>query len=162
ERNLALVSDPFTAASIVAAGAAPKAVAERLRGLLRAALHQTADGAAELPVPEGVVRADGRAPLPAEATALAALALDDARVRADPPLAGLGFSLSLQSWVPWHKQPAQGGLELQAPPRIEARLGQPVSIELEAAAPSGSPLSLHHALPAGVQPDLDSLDALVA
>src|SRR5207302_591491 len=83
ERNLALVSDPFTAASIVAAGAAPKAVAERLRGLLRAALHQTADGAAELPVPEGVVRADGRAPLPAEATALAALALDDARARAD-------------------------------------------------------------------------------
>ncbi len=83
-------------------------------------------------------------------------------VSAQPAVPGLGFSFTLQAWVPWEKQPAVGGLELEIDATPEAKLGQPLEIRVAAAAPAGMALALRHALPAGFQPDRASLERLVA
>jgi hypothetical protein len=41
------------------------------------------------------------------------------------------------------------------------KVGQAVEIALSAAAPAGAPMRIRHALPAGVVPDRESLEALV-
>lgn len=81
-------------------------------------------------------------------------------VRAEPPLAGLGFELSLQSHVPWPDPPATAGVEaaLRLPPRWQ--VGQRGIARVELAAPAGSRLEVELALPAGVQADLADLDLL--
>jgi Alpha-2-macroglobulin family len=83
-------------------------------------------------------------------------------VTADPPVPGLGYSLALESWVPWEKEAVNGGLELALPTTITGTVGKPVEITATAIAPSGIALHLHEALPAGVQVDTPSLEALVA
>ncbi len=82
-------------------------------------------------------------------------------VTAEPAVAGLGYSLTLASWVPWEKQQVHGGLELALPTAVSGIVGKPVEITATAVAPSGIALRLHEALPAGVQVDTPSLDALV-
>lgn len=82
-------------------------------------------------------------------------------IRADPPVPGLGYSLALQSWVPWKKETASG-LELSVKTAAELRVGQPAEVDVAAAVPAGLPVKIRHALPAGVQPDTASLDALVS
>jgi len=82
------------------------------------------------------------------------------KVVAEPAVPGLGFSLSLQSWVPWPKEPP-AGLELSLITRGVATVGKPLEIVLAAVAPSGTPLHVLVALPAGVQVDLPSVEALV-
>jgi hypothetical protein len=246
ERNLAHVEDGYTAAAILASGAVKGPIADALRKRVEGAIKTTEDGARYLDVPDGVVRADGRIPSRAEATALAALALPDDPKRADlgatllstyslergwgdgranlvcmqavielfktpvpsdvkitltmdgkplvegslnrerlrdvltlsapapglagkhtyaitadPPVAGLGYSLSLDSWVPWDKEPVHGGLELALPASINGTVGKPTEIAMTAVAPSGIELHIQHALPAGVQVDRPSLEALV-
>jgi len=84
------VSDGFTAAAILASGAVTGELAVTLRKRVRGAIKTTADGAAYLEVGPGVVRADGTAPTPIEATALAVLALQG---DATAPLADLGTTL---------------------------------------------------------------------
>ncbi|MBJ6761605.1 hypothetical protein JGU66_12590 [Myxococcaceae bacterium JPH2] len=81
-------------------------------------------------------------------------------VRAEPAVSGLGFSLSLAATVPW-KAEAQGGLQLAVKAPTEAKVGQPVELSLQAAAPSGVALELRQGLPAGVQVDPVGLDTLV-
>ncbi len=83
-------------------------------------------------------------------------------ITADPAVAGLGFSLTLQSWVPWSKEAPHGGLELLLPPSVDAISGHPAEVTVRAAAPAGVPLTITVALPAGVQVDTGNLDALVA
>jgi hypothetical protein len=87
DRHLGAVTDGFTAAAILAAGAARGRAVELLRGRVRAAIAGDADGR-WLTVPAGVVRADGEPPGRAEATALAVLALgaDPAAARLLPDL----------------------------------------------------------------------------
>ena len=80
---------------------------------------------------------------------------------AEPAVAGLGYALELASWVPWDR-PAPAGLELAVPARIDAAVGAPVAIAVTAVAPSGLPLHIRQALPAGVQVDAPSLEAQVA
>jgi hypothetical protein len=82
------------------------------------------------------------------------------RVVAEPPVPGLGFSLTLESYVPWQKEPGRG-LELALPASIAAQVGKPTEIALTAVAPAGRELHLSQALPAGVQVDTPSLQALV-
>jgi len=96
DRTLEQVSDPYTAASILASGGATSTNRDRLVERVRAAIETTPDGAKYLAVPDGVVRADGAVPSRAEATALAVLAL-----AGDPkaPLADLGATL-LGSYSP--------------------------------------------------------------
>lgn len=83
------------------------------------------------------------------------------KIVAEPALPGLGFSLSLHSWVPWPKTKG-GGVELKLPEQVKGAVGKPISLELSAVAPSGLPLHIRHALPAGVAADKASLEALVA
>jgi hypothetical protein len=82
------------------------------------------------------------------------------RVVADPPVAGLGFALTVTSFVPWEK-PEAHGLELAIAAPTDARAGRTTQVVVRAAAPSGAALHVVHALPAGVVPDDTSLDKLV-
>jgi Alpha-2-macroglobulin family len=83
------------------------------------------------------------------------------KIVAEPAVPGLGFSLALQSWVPWEKEQASGGVELQLPERVSGSVGAPISLELSAVAPAGLALHVRHALPAEVSADRASLQALV-
>ena len=250
ERNLGRFSDGYTAAAVAASGAVSGPVLEKLRAKVRESVKVEADGSRILPVEGGAVRADGAAPTVAEATALAALALegdpaatwrgdlgasllssydpasgwgdgrtnlaaiqavlslfkqpippstriilslddkplaegvlDAARLKevlvleasaagaagrhkvsiaAEPPLPGLGFSLTLRAFVPWKEDPGPQGLQLSVQVPSHMNAGQAVEIALSAAAPAGAPIRVRHALPAGVQPDRASLAALQA
>jgi hypothetical protein len=82
-------------------------------------------------------------------------------VTADPPVAGLGFSLALNSWVPLPKETVKQGLELALPAKLEGAVGKPIEIAITAIAPSDFALEIEHALPAGVQADRASLQALL-
>lgn len=82
-------------------------------------------------------------------------------VVAEPAVPGLGYALALDSWVPWTAERG-AGVELAVPARVAAKLGAPVALEVTAVAPSALPLHIQHALPAGVQVDTPSLEALVA
>ncbi len=75
QRNLARVEDAYTAAAILASGAAEGALADELKKRVVAGLETRPDGSKVLPVPSGVVRSDGAVPSVMEATAMAVLAL---------------------------------------------------------------------------------------
>ena len=82
-------------------------------------------------------------------------------MKAEPPVPGLGFSLTLFSHVPWRDEPASGlQLTLKVPAKLE--VGKPAQLELSIAAPANLKTKLKIALPAGVQPDSPSLNALVS
>ncbi len=102
ERNLDRVDDPYTAAAILASGAASGAVADRLRAKVRAGITDApeATGAKILAVGDGVVRGDGARPNLAEATAMGVLALVGSQDAGDKAaLADLGATL-LGSYSP--------------------------------------------------------------
>jgi len=82
-------------------------------------------------------------------------------ITAEPAVAGLGFSLALNAWVPWETQTVQKGLELQVPPKLAGKVGRPLEVPIIAIAPASATVHIRHALPAGVQPDRPSLEALV-
>ncbi len=247
ERNAKEISDPYTAAAILASNGANGAFAETLRALVLEAIEDREDGAKILAVPSGVVRADGRAPSIVEATALAVLALEgvpnapladlgatilasyspdwgwgDGRsnlvcmeaavqlfkdplpdtvrvllskdgdvvaegtldrssvrevihigasnldisgehewsIAAEPAVPGLGYSLALTSWVPWAAEQALGS-ELAVEPSGDMSVGKAATIAVQAIAPSGVPFAIRLELPAGMQLDNDSLEAMV-
>ena len=97
-RHAGRVEEAYTAAAILASGAVDGTLRDELRKRVRDAIIETPDGGRALPVPEDTVRADGRAPAPAAATALAALALAD-DPEAAPWLADLGATV-LGAWRP--------------------------------------------------------------
>lgn len=82
-------------------------------------------------------------------------------VRAEPAVPGLGFSLALAATVPW-KNEAKGGLELAVDGPKEARVGQLAEMRVVVGAPAFMPLVFQQELPAGVQVDPASLEALVS
>ena len=82
-------------------------------------------------------------------------------VTAEPAVAGLGFSLALNSWVPWPKETVKQGLELALPATLVGSVGKPIDLNITAIAPSGMELHVQQSLPAGVQVDTPSLRALV-
>lgn len=77
ERNGKRIDDPYTAAAVLASGAASDGLAKRLRQRVIGAIKKSDDGSKALAVPKGVVRTDGERPSEAEAAALAVLALGD-------------------------------------------------------------------------------------
>ena len=82
-------------------------------------------------------------------------------VRAEPAVPGLGFSLTLGAYVPWRASEAGRGLELAVKGPAEVKVGMPAEVTVQAASPAGMALTLRQGLPAGVQVDRASLDALV-
>jgi hypothetical protein len=83
-------------------------------------------------------------------------------IRAEPAVPGLGYALGLKAFVPWRSEPAQPGLELAIDAPKDPRVGRPTDIQVHAAAPAGLAFTIRHALPAGVQPDIASLEELVS
>lgn len=82
------------------------------------------------------------------------------QVVAEPAVPGLGFALALDSWLPWTAA-AMTDLALEIAPRVTTTVGAPVELAITAAAASALPIHVRHALPAGVQADQASLQALV-
>lgn len=250
ERNLARIEDGYTAAAILASGAAPASAQPKLRKVVRDAVTTQADGSRVLVPKSSALRPDGAKPSTLEATALAALALDgdpEAPWRADlgsallggyspgsgwgdgetnlvalravlalfktplpssvqvtlamdgkpvaqgelagaklkdvlaldanladaagshtwtvssnPAVPGLGFSLTVSGYVPWKPEPMNQGLELAIQQPSQAKVGEALAVEVTAAAPATEPVRIRHALPAGVEADKPSLDALVS
>jgi hypothetical protein len=115
------------------------------------------------PIAEGVLdRAKLKDVLALEAAAPGIAGAHTWAVTAEPAVAGLGFALALNSWVPWPKETVKAGLELALPPTMTGTVGKPLDITVQAIAPSGMELHVQQALPAGVQVDTPSLEALVA
>jgi hypothetical protein len=83
------------------------------------------------------------------------------KIVAEPAVPGLGYSLALKGWVPWEKETVHSGLELQLPLTIAGMVGKPTDLAIAAIAPSGIDLHITQSLPAGVQIDTPSLQALV-
>jgi hypothetical protein len=80
---------------------------------------------------------------------------------AEPAVPGLGFSFTAEAWTPWPKQPVKNGLELGLAPAMTAIVGRPTDVDVTAIAPAGMRFHIQQALPAGVQVDKPSLQALV-
>ncbi|MCA2977834.1 MAG: hypothetical protein INH37_06085, partial [Myxococcaceae bacterium] len=74
---------------------------------------------------------------------------------------GLGYTLGLTAYVPWRPS-AGGGLELDARVPEGLTVGRAADVALTAAFPAGASAALRLGLPAGVQPETPSLDALVS
>ncbi|MBL0214952.1 MAG: hypothetical protein IPQ07_13835 [Myxococcales bacterium] len=84
------------------------------------------------------------------------------KIVAEPAVPGLGYALALRGYVPWKKETTQQGLEMtMTPSPVTAEVGKPVEITVAAIAPSNVEVKLTQSLPAGVQPDTATLDALV-
>jgi hypothetical protein len=84
------------------------------------------------------------------------------KVRAEPAVPGLGFSLTLGAYVPWRASEVGKGLELAVKGPAEVKVGLAAEVTVQAASPAGMSLTLRQGLPAGVQVDRASLDALVS
>jgi hypothetical protein len=82
------------------------------------------------------------------------------RIEASPPVPGLAYAFTLTGHVPWQRQPPRG-LELAIAVPGDLRAGTPATVVVSAVAPSGTPLRVQQALPAGVQVDRVSLEKLV-
>jgi hypothetical protein len=80
---------------------------------------------------------------------------------AEPAVPGLGFSLTAEAWTAWPTQPVKNGLELALAPTMTATVGKPADVTVAAIAPAGMSFHIQQALPAGVQVDTPSLQALV-
>ncbi|MGE0399598.1 MAG: alpha-2-macroglobulin family protein [Kofleriaceae bacterium] len=84
------------------------------------------------------------------------------KIVAEPAVPGLGYSLALRGYVPWKKQTTEQGLEMEVTRATDvAQVGKPVELTITATAPSGNDVKIVQSLPAGVQVDTPSLEALV-
>ena len=114
------------------------------------------------PIAEGTLdRAKLKEVLALEAPAPGIAGTHEWAITATPAVAGLGYSLALNSWVPWPKQSVQQGLELSLPPALTGSVGKAINVDVTAVAPAGMDLHVQQSLPAGVQVDTPSLQALV-
>lgn len=80
-------------------------------------------------------------------------------ITAEPPVAGLGYSLTLKTHVPWEKE-EPSGIELEVTVPKDMSAGRAVDVVIEAAAPQGQTSEVVLSLPAGVQLDKGALDVL--
>ena len=141
--------------------AAMRAVLELFKAPLpdKITITVTMDGK---PVADGVLTKDRiREVLSLDAAAPGAAGPHAWKVIAEPAVPGLGFSLALESYVPWPREQPMG-LELAIGTRGSAAVGKPYELALAAVAPANTPMHVTLALPAGVQSDQPSLEALVS
>lgn len=125
ERNAAVVTDPYSAAAMLASGSLEGDAAEAAQQRIEAALQLEADGSRVLPVPAGVVGMDGSPPSQAEATAIAAIALAERR----PNLAADLGAAVLGSWRPglgW----GDGAADLRGLQAVLALFREPLPAEV--------------------------------
>ena len=115
------------------------------------------------PITEGTLDRDSlKEVLALEAAAPGIAGEHEWKVIAEPAVPGLGYALALRGYVPWEKQATQQGLEMSMTPSpVKAEVGKPVELTITAIAPSQVEVKVTQSLPAGVQPDTASLQALV-
>jgi hypothetical protein len=82
-------------------------------------------------------------------------------VKAEPPVPGLGYALSLVASTPWTDVPG-GGVQLTTALPEKLTVGQAAALEVTAALPADLPTVIALSLPAGVQVDAPALDELVS
>lgn len=82
-------------------------------------------------------------------------------VKADPAVPGLGYAFTLVAFTPWKDEPG-GGLQLTTKLPDALAVGRAADVELTAAVPANLAAAIELSLPAGVQADTPSLDALVS
>lgn len=99
--------------------------------------------------------------LTVDAPAAGSVGAHEWTVKAEPPVPGLGYSLQVVAFTPW-KAPESGGVFLTTTLPASLSVGQPADVLLSAALPAGTPMALVLPLPAGVQADAPSLDALIS
>ncbi|MFT3922143.1 MAG: alpha-2-macroglobulin family protein [Myxococcales bacterium] len=115
------------------------------------------------PVLEGLLNRDKlQEVLTLEAPAPGLAAAHEWTLVAEPAVPGLGYGLTLGSYVPWQSAASASGLELSVPDVVRTSVGAVTPITLRAAVPAGFPVHVRHALPVGVQADPLSLEELVA
>ncbi len=82
------------------------------------------------------------------------------RIEAEPALPGLGFTLAETHWLAPTAGGQRGGFELRVDTPATARVGEPATVGIVASPPGGEGLDLLLELPAGMEPDEPSLEAL--
>lgn len=115
------------------------------------------------PITEGTLNREAlREVLALEGAAPGFAGTHEWKIIAEPAVPGLGFALDLRGWVPWQKQTTQSGLEMSLTPApVTGEVGKPVEVTIAAIAPSGVEIKIVQSLPAGIQVDTPSLQALV-
>jgi hypothetical protein len=112
-------------------------------------------------VAEGAIeKAQVRSIVTLEASGLDAAGAHTWKLEAEPAVPGLGYALRLTSWSAW--PPPASGVMVEAAVPTGLRVGKPADVKLRLVAPAGHALHVRLALPAGVQPDTASLDAMVS
>jgi hypothetical protein len=129
------------------------------------------------PVPSGVKVTLERDGVPLASGELSAAALTDVltldadasgsagkhqwTVKAEPAVPGLGYAFTFVAFTPWKDEPG-GGLQLTTKLPDGLTVGRAADVELTAAVPAHLASAIEFSLPAGVQADTQSLDALVS
>lgn len=83
------------------------------------------------------------------------------KVTAEPAVPGLFFTLTARSWLPWQALPSVG-LEIQAEPEEQLRVGVEGGILVTATGPADSLADLDIHLPAGVDVDRSELESALS
>jgi len=82
-------------------------------------------------------------------------------ISASPGVPGLGFTLRQTHWLPVDPSASSRGFALRVEGPETARVGDPATLHIEASPPGDQRLVLELALPAGLEPHIPSLEALV-
>jgi hypothetical protein len=83
------------------------------------------------------------------------------RVTATPPVPGLGFTLVVESYVPWPESD-RTDVALEVDVEKDARVGRTTNVEVRVGAPPSTRVRVRHGLPAGVKPDATTFAREVA
>ncbi|MEW5738441.1 MAG: alpha-2-macroglobulin family protein [Myxococcota bacterium] len=82
-------------------------------------------------------------------------------VKADPPVPGLGYALTLVAFTPWKDEPF-GGVQLTTTVPDNLEVGRAADLEIIASVPAELSTVIDLSLPAGVQVDSPALENLVS
>ncbi len=101
-------------------------------------------------------------PLVAGAPAPALAGPHSYRIEATPAVPGLAFTLTQTAYLPWEGDPDAEGFSLKVSAGGPSAVGETLPCRLQAAVPGGEPFQLSLELPAGVEVEQRSLQALVS
>ncbi len=102
------------------------------------------------------------APLVAQAPAPGLAGPHSYRLEATPAVPGLAFTLTQTAYLPWEGDPGAEGFSLKVSPTAGSAVGETLPCRLQAAVPGGEAFTIVLELPAGVEVEQRSLQALVS
>lgn len=101
------------------------------------------------------------APLVASTAAPGAAGPHGYHIEASPSVPGLAFTLTQTAYLPWEGDPGAEGFSLKVSAAGPSAVGETLACRLQAAVPGGEPFAVALDLPAGVEVEQRSLQALV-